>query len=286
MHVKHGWHVIAFAGALLCTAPAFAAPQHVVSVNVCTDEYVYRLLPRERIAALSFLAADRHPVISTLVDKVKGIALIHPDAESVIALHPDLVVAYAGVNPNLHALLARAGIAVLDVPWANSLADVRKTTLMLGDKLGVPARAKELLAQMDAKLAASRANTKISTVIYEPNGYATADGVSDAIMADAGLLDVAPRLHETRTGTVPIETLVASPPALLILNDAKESSPTHAEMILHHPALRAIREHTLIAHLSLTPLLCPGPWSADVAAPLAALGREARLHALAAGPKP
>ncbi|HEX3674841.1 MAG TPA: hypothetical protein VHU87_11245, partial [Rhizomicrobium sp.] len=68
--------------------PARAAPQHVVSVNICTDEYVYRLLPRGRIAALSFLAADRHPVISTIVDKVKGYPLVRANAESVIALHP------------------------------------------------------------------------------------------------------------------------------------------------------------------------------------------------------
>lgn len=274
-----------FAAALLCAEPDSAAPQHVASVNVCTDEYVYHLLPRERIAALSFLAADRHPVISTIVDKVKGYPLIRKNAEDVIAAHPDLVVTYQGVNQNLHMLLARAGISVLDVPWANSLADVRKVTRMLGDKLDVRARAEVLLAEMDAKLAAARTNTKVPTVIYEPNGYATADGVSDEIMNEAGLRDVAPYLHQTRLGTIPVETLVASPPALLILNDAKEATPARAEQILHHPALAAIRGRTLIAHLSLTPLLCPGPWSADAAAPLAALGKAASLRANTASPK-
>ena len=270
--MRHVWALLA---AVVCTAPAFAAPQHVVSVNICTDEYVYRLLPRERIAALSFLAADRHPVISTIADQVKGITLIHPSAEAVIALHPDLVVAYQGVNQNLHALLARAGVKVLDVLYANSLEDIRKTTRMLGDALGEPTRANALIAQMDRELAAAHADTKIPTVIYEPNGYATADGVSDTIMADAGLLDVAPRFHQTRLGDIPLETLIASPPALLILNDAKEASPARADMLLQSPALMAIKGHTTIAHLSLTPLLCPGPWSADAAAPLSALGRAA-----------
>lgn len=272
-------HVAALLAAVVCAAPAptnaFAAPQHVVSVNICTDEYVYRLLPRERIAALSFLAADRHPVISTIADQMKGITLIHPSAEAVIALHPDLVVAYQGVNQTLHALLARAGVKVLDVPYANSLDDIRKTTRMLGDAFGEPARANGLIAQMDRELAAAHADTKIPTVIYEPNGYATADGVSDTIMADAGLRDVAPRFHQTRLGDIPLETLIASPPALLILNDAKEASPARADMLLQSPALMAIKSHTMIAHLSLTPLLCPGPWSADAAAPLSALGRAA-----------
>jgi hypothetical protein len=54
-------HVGALLAALLGATPALAAPQHVVSVNICSDEYVYRLLPRQRIAALSFLAAgDLH----------------------------------------------------------------------------------------------------------------------------------------------------------------------------------------------------------------------------------
>jgi iron complex transport system substrate-binding protein len=275
MRAANVWHVTGFLATLACAAPACAAPQHVVSVNICTDEYVYRLLPRARIAALSFLAADRHPVISTIADQVTGITLIHPSAETVIALHPDLVVAYQGVNPNLHALLARAGVKVLDVPYANSLDEIRKTTRMLGAALGESARASELIAQMDRELAAAHADTKIPTVIYEPNGYATADGVSDQIMADAGLLDVAPRFRQTRLGDIPLETLIASPPALLILNDAKEASPARADMLLQSPALMAIKGHTTIAHLSLTPLLCPGPWSADAAAPLLALGREA-----------
>jgi iron complex transport system substrate-binding protein len=285
MHAAGTRHVWALLAAVACAAPAIAAPQHVVSVNICTDEYVYRLLPRQRIAALSFLAADRHPVISTIADKVSGITLVHPSAETVIALHPDLVVAYQGVNQNLHALLARAGVKVLDVPYANSLDDIRKTTRMLGEALGEAARASELIAQMDRELAVAHADTKIPTVIYEPNGYATADGVSDTIMADAGLRDVAPRFHQTRLGDIPLETLIASPPALLILNDAKEASPARADMLLQSPALAAIRGQTLIAHLSLTPLLCPGPWSADAAAPLAKLGKAARLRANTTSPK-
>ena len=49
------------------------------------------------------------------------------------------------------ALNARARRAVLDVPWANSLADIRETTLMLGEKLGAPDKARAMLAEMDAQ---------------------------------------------------------------------------------------------------------------------------------------
>ena len=152
MRPAHGWAAAVVAALLLAANPAFAAPKRVVSTFLCTDEYVFRLLPRERIAALSFEATDRHPVVSTIVDAAQGIPTIRPSSEAVLAFAPDLVVMYEGTMPILHAQLAHAGVAVLDVPWANSLADVRRITTMLGRRLGTPERAGGLLAEMDRKI--------------------------------------------------------------------------------------------------------------------------------------
>ncbi|HTQ13406.1 MAG TPA: ABC transporter substrate-binding protein [Rhizomicrobium sp.] len=286
--MAHGWHVGLIAALLALAPPAFAAPQHVVSLLVCTDEYVYRLLPRERIAALSYLAADRHPVVSTIAGRVKGIPLIHQDAESVLAKHPDLVITYRYVNQKLHAVLAAAGIRVYDVPMANSLADIRGITRALGEVLGEQTRAERLIADMDAKLAAARMRAPappVATLIYEPNGYVTGGGVTDEVLRAGGMRDAGPRMHQARNGTVPVEMIVADPPELLVLNDAKEATPAQADLILRHPALAALKGRVAVAHLSLTPLLCPGPWSADAAAPLEALAERARLRAPAARPK-
>ncbi len=267
---------------LLWAAPAFAAPQHVVSVSLCTDEYVFRLLPRARIAALSFLAGDSRPVVSTIAGEVKGIALIRPSAETVLTKHPDLVVMYQGSEPRLRAHLQDAGVKLLEVPWANSLADVRKITLMLGEKLGVPERARALLKAMDEKLAAARwaaVSPPVSTLIYEPNGYVTADQVSDEIVAAGGLRNVAGRMHPTRMLTLPVETVVADAPELLIFNASREAAPARADLVLQNPAFRALKGRSLIVYASLVPLLCPGPWSADVAGEFAHMGQKARALA-------
>jgi iron complex transport system substrate-binding protein len=280
MRSTHGWHVVFLAGLMaLAAAPAYAAPQHVVSLLVCTDEYVYRLLPRERIAALSYLAADRHPVVSTIADRVQGIPLIRQNAEAVLALHPDLVVTYQYVNQKLHAILAAAGIPVFDVPQANSLADVRRITRNLGRALGEPVRAEALIAGMDRELADARAHAPrppVATLIYEPNGYVTADGVTDEILRAGGMRNAGPGMQQARNGTVAVEMIAAMPPELLVLNDAREATPAHADLLLHHPALSGLKDRSLVAHLSLTPLLCPGPWSADVAVPLKTLALQAR----------
>lgn len=280
MRAVHGWHVIAICVATLLSPPAFAAPQRVVSTFLCTDEYVFRLLPRERIAALSYLSGDRHPVVSTIVDRVAGIPLIHASAEEVLSRRPDLVVMYADTDARLHAQLREAGVPILDVPWARSLDDIRRITLHLGERLGVRGRAQALIDAMDrAPASAVAPSPPVRTLIYEPNGYATADGVTDELLRRAGLLDIAPGMGTTRQGTIPVEALVADPPELLILNGASGMENSRADLVLHHPALASLPANVFVARVALTPLLCPGPWSAETVPGFAALGRKARALA-------
>ncbi|HLJ52565.1 MAG TPA: ABC transporter substrate-binding protein [Rhizomicrobium sp.] len=266
------------------TSGSVAAPQHIVSTFLCTDEYVFRLVPRDRIAALSFEAGDRHPVVSTIADKVGGIAEIHPTTETVLDLHPDLVVMYQGTMPRLHQNLAALGVPVLDVPWANSVADIRKTTRWLGAKLGAQDRAAALLDAMDAKLDAARRMAKeppVRTLLYEPNGYASTGGVTDELMTLAGLSNASPNMHPTRAGTIPVEMVVAASPELLIFSSESEAPASQAELIQHHPAFAALAGRTLSVRASLISLACPGPWSADMALTFAELAAKARALAKA-----
>jgi len=277
MHTKHSWVVGLIAITFAFSPRSFAAENRIVSTFLCTDEYVFRMVPRENIAALSFLAADTHPVVSTIRDQVKGMTLIRPDTETVLNLKPTLVVMYEGTNPRLHAHLQEIGTPILDVPWANSIADIRKITTMLGEKLGAKDRAEAMLKKMDADLAAARARAAhppVRTLIYEPNGYATVGGATEEILQIAGLKNMAPEFKVGRTGAISVEAVIAADPELLMLNG--EAARSRADLVLRHPALRALSDHTLIKWVSLTPLLCPGPWSAEAAEPLANLGQEAR----------
>lgn len=277
MQGAHGCFVALLAAAILSAAPAACAPRRVVSTFLCTDEYVFRLVPRAHIAALSFEAADRRPVVSTIADAAAGIPGIRPSAETVLNFAPDLVVMYAGTMPGLHAALARAQVPVLDVPWAGSLADVRRVTAMLGERLDARGRAAQLLAEMDRKIAAARAARPVppvATLIYEPNGYSGTGGMTGEIMTLAGLADTAPALRPTRLDTLPVEAVIAHPPELLILSGDRRATNSRADLVQHHPALRDVP--SAVAWADLTPLLCPGPWSLDAAATFSRLARAAR----------
>jgi len=279
MRWAHGWVAACLAALILVMNPAIAAPKRVVSTFLCTDEYVFRLVPRDRIAALSFEATDRNPVVSTIADAASGIPTIRPSAETVLNYRPDLVVMYQFTMPELHAQLARIGVPVLDVPWANSLADVRRITAMLGEKLGARDRAGALLKEMDAKIAAARAaapHPPVVTLIYEPNGYASSGGVTTEIMTLSGLKGVSPELHLTRLDTLPIESVIAHAPELVILSGDRHTQNSRADLVQHHPALSALEGRSYVAWARLTPLLCPGPWSLDTAATFTTLAAEAR----------
>ncbi len=274
------WTCLIFLAAL--AMPAHAAPKRIVSVSLCTDEYVFRLVPREHIAALSILAGDAPPIVSTIAHQVKGIPLIHSNAEEVYAAHPGLVVMDQGTDPRLRAHLLAAHIPVLEMPNARTLADVRRITLMMGKKLDAKARASALLVKMDAELQAARARAlhpPLTALIYEPNGYVTDTAIADEIMTIAGLTDAAIAMHPSRLGRLPVEAVVAAAPDVLILNDSQEGAPARAEAVLHHPALESLKGKSLIVQASLTPLLCPGPWSVDVAGEFAGFAHRARALA-------
>lgn len=256
-----------------------AAPKRVVSTFLCTDEYVYRLVPRGAIAALSYEAVDRHPVVSTIADVAAGIPTIHPSTETVMGLKPDLVVLYAGTNPRLHQNLQRLGVPILDVPWANSLADIRFVTVMLGNKLGAADRAKALIAEMDAKIAVAKAlapRPPVSAILFEPQGYAAVEGVTAEVLRLSGIANAAPSRALTRAGQLPVEAVIAAAPELLILGGEEKSGSARAYAILHHPALKALEGRTHMEFTKLTPLMCPGPWSLDSTQPLVELARRAR----------
>ncbi len=145
---------------------------------------------------------------------------------------------YKGTNPRLKAHLVAAGVKVLDVPWANNLADVRKVTRMLGKALGAEARAKAMLKEMDAKLAAARAaapHPPVSALIYEPNGYTASDAVTDAMMRAGGLSNAAKSMPMNRLGRVSLESVLAAAPQLVILNAAREGGPALADAAIRNP---------------------------------------------------
>ncbi|MCB1809381.1 MAG: ABC transporter substrate-binding protein, partial [Candidatus Competibacteraceae bacterium] len=77
---------------MLCPQLVVAAlPQRIVSLNLCTDQWLLLLAERNRIASLTWLSAD--PEESPLAAEAQGIVLNYGQAEDIIPLQPDLILA-------------------------------------------------------------------------------------------------------------------------------------------------------------------------------------------------
>jgi iron complex transport system substrate-binding protein len=222
------------AGAL--TAEAEAAPQRVVSLNLCADQFLVLLLPPERIAALSPLAADR--ALSAVAGQVAGIARVRPAAEAVLPLAPDLAVAGPWGGAGAVAALQRRGVPVLRLGLAEDFAAIAAQLRRVGEAVGEAARAEAIAREMDDALETlpPPGLERPRALVWQARGFAPGRGtLADAVLAAAGFANAAPFAGY---GFVPLERVIADPPTLLV-TAPPGGAASLSTAVTQHPALAA-----------------------------------------------
>jgi iron complex transport system substrate-binding protein len=266
--------------AMLGAASAVAAkPQRIVSLNLCTDQILVELVPRERIAAVTHLAAD--PTVSAAPEKAAGLRAVRGEAEQVLRLDPDLVIAGTFTTPATVDLLRRLGREVLVAPLPQDFQGVRDVVRLIGKSVGEEARAEAWLGDFDRRLAAVEARTgseKPAAVLYQVNSFAAGAGsMADAALSVAGFRNQAAGYGTLASGQLPLEALVARPPDLLVLGSNPEDYPTAVADNLRHPALKRLLAERPSLALPWALWLCGTPHIIGAVERLA----EARVSVLA-----
>lgn len=247
---------------LLLATPAAAAPQRVVSINLCADQLLVALAEPSQIAGLSPLAAD--PALSAVAARAGAFARVRPNAEAVLALSPDLVIAGAWGGREAEAILAGRAIPVLRLPLAEDFPAIRAQILQAGEALGQAARAAALTADIDRRLAAIVPAGGEPVLVWQAAGFTPGHGtLADAVLVAAGRANAA---RFAGYGTIRLEALLAAPPSLLVLPTlARGSTTSLAETLLLHPALAALP----VRRIEPSWLACGGPESVRAAEALA-----------------
>ena len=122
----------------------------IVSLDYCADQYVLKLVDRQRILALS---PDATRDFSYMREAARGMPKVAPRAEDVLVLKPDLIVRSYGGGADAGAFFARAGVPVLQLGYAEDLAGVRRVLVETAEQLGERARGERIAKEMDARLA-------------------------------------------------------------------------------------------------------------------------------------
>jgi iron complex transport system substrate-binding protein len=281
-HVSFGFRVVAavamlgLATAATASAQALPKPRRIVSLDLCADQLLIEIVARERIAAVTHLAAD--PEVSASWEKAKGLPVTRGAAEDVLRHRPDLILAGPfGVAPAV-SLLRRLRANVVVVPMATDLEGVRAVVRAVAAAVAEAARGEAMIGAFDRRLAEVKTGAQAaapSAVVYEVGGAVSLAGrLADAALTAAGFRNKAAAYRLTRGGQVPLELLAADPPDLLILSSPADEYRTVVSDNLRHPVLATLRRKHASAVVPWRLWLCGTPQIADTIVRLSRMRAE------------
>jgi iron complex transport system substrate-binding protein len=232
--------------AILLAVTLFAAPpRRVVSQTVGTDELLLALAEPSQVAALSHLA--REASFSPVAKQAEAFPMLKDsNAESVLRFRPDLVLVASYTRAETLALLKKARVPVLLFDRFETLEDTRRNIRSLGDALGRPAAAKDLLARMDARVEALRKRlagvrpVRVLAASLQPY-TAGADTTFQDLCDHAGAVNVAAEAGLKGHQPTPSEAVLGWRPEVLVASGEDPALPAQLAALLPYKHLQAVR---------------------------------------------
>ena len=253
--------VAAFLAALPFAASA-GVPQRIVSINMCADELLLALADPGQIVDLSPYAAD--PAMSFLAERGAQFRHDAAEAETVVDLHPDLVLAGSFTKPATLAMLRRLGyrLALLDAPRSidESIAQIRDVAALVGHPERGAALITSIVAARQAAAAAAAGRPHPTAVVYQRRGYVTGgDTLTGELLSIAGFTNGGGALAGKTGGFVPLEKLVADHPDLIVVSSPDMSAVDQGAALLSHPVLTGLYPPSRRIVLPERLVVCGGP---------------------------
>ncbi|WP_422374702.1 ABC transporter substrate-binding protein [Roseibium sp.] len=227
---------------LTWASSAVAAPERVVSVNLCTDQLAMLLARPGQLVSVSHLAAD--PTVSLMRSETDGLTINHGLAEEIFRLDPDLVVAGKYTTRATVNLLRRLGKRVEEFDPANSFDEIAENTLRMGALLGREEVADRLVRDMhlDLKALQSVQDDVERPVLgsYGSSSYTSGSGTLESDIVDkTGFRHLGDEIGIKGTTRLPLEALILANPDYLMIWKRDLKNRSRAAAVLSHPALDA-----------------------------------------------
>jgi len=261
--------------------PAFGArgkPSRIVSLNLCLDQLVLLLADAERIASVTWLAAD--PLSSVVAERARRVSRNRGFAEEILPLRPDLVLAGEYTTPFTVQMLRRTGFNVDVLPMPANIDGLREQVRVVGDLVRERERADAMVADMDVRLAAAAAPPGARaprTAVFQPGGFTAGPGSYEhELLRAAGLANVASERGIRLYGYLSLEDLLVTRPDLIVSPGYAPGRPSIGEQVIAHPALRKAGFAQRVVEVPSNLWNCPGPMNAEAVAILAQARDEVR----------
>ncbi len=259
---------------------AAAKPQHIMSMNMCTDELLLDLVPPGRVASVTYLS--RSPSNSFLWPQAARVPINHGLAEEVLAEKPDLVLAGTYTTGAARTVLKKLDAHMIEVAPADDFAEIRIITRQAALAVGEPERGEALIRKMDATLrmlAATNPKRTIRVAGWDGGGYVPGKGsLFDAILTAAGGTNIASSADGQSSGSYDIEQLLMARPDILAYGANSADKPGLRTDADQHPLVLKVYANRRITYPDAL-YSCGVPESADAARLL----RSSMLAAMARG---
>lgn len=260
---------------LLPAAVVAAGPaQRIVSLNLCTDELLLRLVDPARIASVTWLSRNPDSNVPELAARVP---INHGLAEQVVAADPDLVLAGIFTTRIAVGMLKRTPIPVVEISVPRNLADVRQQIGEIAGLVQAQDRGREMIAEMDRRIAAVAGKPRTmrpTAIVLNPNGATVGAGsLVNEIITAAGLDNIRARSGVDNYGQIPLEVVALNEVDVLIVSASRDGPASKATEVLSHPILAKL-PHTRIVTMPARLWNCGGPAVADAVERLDAVATE------------
>ena len=134
-------------------------PERIVSLTPSNDEILCALVDEKRIAGLSKFSQDAATSYATEV-ALRINVFVDRNAEQIVSLRPDLVLAARYTKVDLKALLAETGTPLVVTTEFRNFADVEANLRLIGQAVGEEGRAEAVIGEMRRKLSAARSRLR------------------------------------------------------------------------------------------------------------------------------
>ncbi len=219
-----------------------ARPVRIVSQTLGTDEILWAICRRERLAGVSKISLE--PKYSSIADELKA-AKITPimNAEEILQLQPDLVfVASYSLAETVEHLKA-AGATVFRFASFDSIDDIQQNIRLVGQAIGEEAAAEKLVTRMQTELNEIRSriprDTKPPRVVsFHPAGNTAGANTSfDSIVRAAGSVNVAAEKGLKGFPKISAEQVIEWQPDFIITGTAAAKFDEMKKQLLADPVI-------------------------------------------------
>ena len=224
-------------------ADAETRPQRIVSMNLCADELLMRIVDPSRIASITYLSQQTINAPLGLGGITAKLKVNHGLAEEVLLQEPDLILAGRYSATTAVSLLRRLGYKIITFDPELTLDDMRTNIRKLGEAVGESARAEQVIADFDARLAQLQAqiptDTKPVFADIGVNNYVAGENtLYTHIVNAAGYRTLGQALGFEGFRYVSLEQILSVEPALMSAATPWTNPPSMSTLALGHPALR------------------------------------------------